>query len=245
MHAASITDLQAVDFALGDVIASAFACLAMEGPENYQRFLARELKEKIFYARNDDVQSILYKISKRQKGTGVNNSENTEDKNVSSPDLPCVVYYREQGLVGDTNQKPVVFEAVRLAEGATEITGDGSHNAMRLTTLPLTLTYSLLFLAWDRATIERIGLAWAAHTTPLGRKYSRFMVPYDLSGERLEVPASLNAPREILTSSEAMLDGGQRLWGARTMVEVNTQAVYGEALTVPTPRLVYGIGLLE
>ena len=104
--------------------------------------------------------------------------------------------------------------------------------AMRLTTIPVALTYSILMLGWDRATLDRMTLAWFGYIAPLYRKHSRFVVPYILDGERVEVRASISAPREVLTSSEPMADDGKRLWGARTMVEVTTQALYGCTLQI-------------
>ena len=209
----SITDLQAVDFALGGVFARCYASCAQDGPKAFRRFLARPDNEKIFFVKNDDVQAALRKLAARE-----------DDGGKQGFDLPVILYYREQGFSADTNQHIQVANVVRHVEdGLME-----KDAFMRITTVPLTLTYSVLFLAWDRASIERMALAWWAHVAPLERKHSRFTVPYTLDGESFEMGASINAPREILTSSESM-NGNEdmRLWGSRTMVEVNTQAVYG------------------
>lgn len=211
----SITDLQAVDFALGSLFSRCYAaCSPDNAPKAFQRFLARPDKEKIFYVKNDDVQNAMRKLARLE-----------DDHEKQGPDLPVIFYYREHGFAADTNQHIQVAEVTRFV-GETSIMNKDA--AMRITTIPLTLTYSMLFLAWDRASIERMALAWWAHTAPLTRKHSRFTVSYTLDGERFEVGASINAPREILTSSESM-NGNEdmRLWGSRTMVEVNTQAIYG------------------
>lgn len=96
---------------------------------------------------------------------------------------------------------------------------------------PQTITkhpYSLLFLAWDRPTIDRMAIAWWGYILPLRRKRSRFLVKYLWNGDEVDVPCSISAPREILTSSEAVAEGSDmRLWGSRTMCEINTQALYG------------------
>lgn len=211
----STTDLQAVDFALGKHIAACYAELAPDsGPKAFQQFLARPNGEKIFYARNDDPQAALRKLARH------------ENEPEHGPyELPAIVYYREQGLAADMNNKIQVAEVTRFTEeGRIWDTDD----AMRVTTIPLTLTYSMLFLAWDRASIERMALAWWAFIAPLRRKHSRILVPYVLDGEEFEVGASISAPQEVLTSSEQVgAQEDERLWGSRTMVEVNTQAVYG------------------
>ncbi len=213
-----ITDLQAVDFALGGVIAGAYENLADNGPAAFRRFLKRPVKKKLFLAKNDDVQSVLRKITAGES-----------DKGEKGPDLPCIVYYREQGITKDQNQATSVIEATRFVSEESVM---GMDKAVRLTTIPVTLTYSMLFLAWDRATIDRMALAWWGYIAPLFRKHSRFMVPYKLDGEDVEVPASLISPREALTSSEVVAEDGTRLHGCRTMVEVNTQALYGAAVQV-------------
>ena len=153
-----------------------------------------------------------------------------DDNGKRGGDLPAILYYREQGIAADQNQHIQVAGVTRFIGEETILDMDA---AMLITTIPLTLTYSIVFLAWDRATIERMALAWWAYVAPLGRKHSRFSVPYTLDGESFEVGASLNSPREILTSSEQIGEGDMHLWGSRTMVEVNTQAVYGAKVEIP------------
>lgn len=214
-----ITDLQAVDYALSRVIADCYAACAISGPKAFQRFLRRPNTEKIYYVKNDDVQSAMRKVAHLE-----------DDKGRGGGDLPAVLYYREQGLAADPNQHTQVAEVARFIDEKTLM---GMDAAMRITAIPLTLTYSLVFLAWDRASIERMIIAWWAFAAPLGRKHTRFLVPYTLDGESFEVGASLNSPREVLTSSEQVGEGDLHLWGSRTMVEVNTQAVYGAKLDMP------------
>lgn len=217
-----ITSLQAVDFAFGGLLARCFRSLAPESaPKAIGRFLARPDKEKIYLVKNDDVQAALRRLAQH--------ADDSKGRQ-GVPDLPLVMYYREQGIVADPNQHVQVAEVTRFVEEETIFARDA---AMRLTTIPLALTYSLLFLAWDRPSIEHLALAWWAYVAPLGRRHSRFPVPYMLDGERFEVRASLSAPREILTSNEDMGQDRERLWGSRTMAEVATQAVVGGRVEVP------------
>lgn len=219
-----ITCLQAVDFAFGGLIARCFRSLAPEsGPNAIRRFLARPDKEKIYLVKNDDVQAALRRLAQHADKPGTGSRQGV-------PDLPLVMYYREQGIAADPNQHVQVAEVTRFIKEESLFARDA---AMRLTTIPLALTYSLLFLAWDRPSIEHMALAWWAHIAPPGRRHSRFPVPYMLDGEHFEVGASLSAPREILTSHEDAGGSGTRLWGSRTMVEVDTQAVVGARVSVP------------
>lgn len=222
MSGTHVTPMEAVDFALSDLLAKCFRALSPEsGPKAVRRFLARPDTEKMYIVKNDDVQAALRRLFGHEDEPGGKRR---------APDLPVVMFYREQGVAADPNQHIQVADVTRFVGEETRMAPDA---AMRLTTVPLTLTYSLLFLAWDRPSIDHLVLAWWAYIAPLGRKHSRFLVPYTLDGEQFEVGASLSAPREVLTAYEEVGQDGLRLWGSRTMCEVNTQAVVGGKVEVP------------
>ena len=219
MTTMSLTHLQAVDNALAGVFADCFAAMNPDsGPEEFQRFLQRPNSDRIFHAKNDDVQATLRKLARWQ-----------DDPGHKKPDLPVLVFYREHGISGDMDQRTQVAEITRFIHEKTLMSVD---DAMKITAMPLTLTYSVLFLAWDRASIEAMALAWWGYLASRERKRNRFLVPYTIDGERFDVSATINAPREILTAFEP-LDSGYRLWGSRTALEVNTQAVYGAKVRIP------------
>ena len=216
-----ISDLQAVDFSLGKILINTFRDLALTGPKEFQRFVQRihdDPKTGIFLAKNDDVQNVLTRIA-----------QYTDDPDKKGPDLPAIVYYRDQGLAPDMNQHPQVIGVTRFDDQNTIF---GQDKAMRLTTIPITLSYSILFLAWDRATIDRMALAWWGYILPLRRRHSAFFVTYDFNDELVDVPCMINAPRDILTSSEAVAEGDMRLWGSRTICEISTQALYGAKMVL-------------
>lgn len=208
-EANAVSDLQAVDFAVGGIIVGAYDGLQDDKPKAFARFLTRPAKEKIFRAENEDPQSLIKRIAQHNQG-----------KNKGVPDLPVVAYYRSPGIVADQNQRPVVLDVERYI--------DGTDRAMRLTTIPVTLSYSLLWCAWDKPTLEKIALAWFAYVAQRGRKHSRFVVPYTLGKEPIEIPASISIPREIQADNASPSEQGEgRLWAARALVEVNTQVLYG------------------
>lgn len=203
----AISDLQAVDFAVGGVIVGAYDGLRDDKPEAFRRFLDRPAKEKIFRAENEDPPSLIRRIAQHNPGK----------KRV--PDLPVVAYYRSPGIVGNQNEKPVALDVERYI--------DNTPRAMRLSSIPVTLSYSLLWCAWDKPTLDKIALAWFAYVAHRGRKYSRFHVPYRLGSEPIEIPASISVPREIQADNASGEQNEGRLWAARALVEVNTQVLYG------------------
>lgn len=213
MPGISVTPLEAVDNAFSHVIAECYDKMNSEaGTEALARFLARPSGERYFRIDHENVQEALKKIAYHRDEPG------------RVPDLPVVLYYREKGLVPDENQVPQVREVMRFISDKTVMSVD---DAMRISTLPIKLTYSILFLAWDRPTIELLALAWWGHVVPARMRHLRFPVPYVIDGQDFDVIADLHAPQEVLTAAEP-IDEKRRLWGSRTMAEVKTQVVYGE-----------------
>lgn len=204
----AISDLQAVDFAVGGVLAGAYDGLSDDKPKAFCRFLQRPAKDKFFRCQNEDPPGLLRRIASHGNG---------------KIDLPLVAYYRAPGLVGNLNEKPVALDVERYL--------DDSARALRMTTIPVTLSYSFLWVAWDKPTLDKMTLAWFCYVAQRGRRYSRFMVPYLLNGEPIEIPASISVPREIQGDNSGRDQAEGRLWASRALVEVNTQVVYGREVT--------------
>lgn len=225
-----VSDLESVDIAFGNVVAEAYEGLGESGPSAYQRFLKRDSKHKIFRVENATPQDVMQKIAKKEKIDG---------KKV--PDLPVIAYYRELGIVGDMNQQPVAMDVIRAGDGDGKSKG---ISYLQLSSIPLTLTYSVLFIAWDRPSLDKLMLAWFCFIAPLQRKTTRFLTPYQIDGEIVQVPSSISAPRQILASAESIDKGDARLWAGRCQVEVNTQAIYGKSFIMPDETFIGRAGKL-
>ena len=230
-HGEYITDLDAVDLALGGVIASAYHNLAPDSTKAFRRFLERPDKEKILKSRNDDIQATLERVARQQM-----------EPDKKSLDLPLVIYYRDMSVTGDQAQFPQVLEVKRYVRDVE--TEENTIEVMRLSTFPITLTYSMVFLAWDRVTTERMILAWWGYLSPRFRKHSRFLVWYRIDGELVDVQANISSPREVATSFDPIPEENGRLWGSRTMIEVNTQALYAAKETAPESASFTGSAVL-
>lgn len=105
-----------------------------------------------------------------------------------------------------------------------------------LSTIPVTLTYTILWCAWDKPALDKIVLAWFCYVAQRGRRNSRFYVPYLLDDEIINIPSSISAPREILADNSSPDQATGRLWAAKAMVEVNTQVLYGR-MTKPVDEI--------
>lgn len=144
----TVSDLQAVDFGFGRVLVAAYEGLAPRGPAAFQRFLSRDNATKIFRADNEDLRTLLIRIAGK-----VSNGN-------ALPDLPVIAYYRSPGLSG-SDEKPRSYDLTRYSdEGTTKI---------KLTAVPVEISYSIAFCAWDKPTLDSLTIAWWAYIGQFGR----------------------------------------------------------------------------
>ncbi len=169
--------------------------------------MKRPVKDKIFRCDNDTPRDLIKKIARHEAING------------GKIDLPVVAYYRAPGLVSDMNGKPHGYEVERYL--------DDNNRAISFTPITVTLSYSFLWLAWDKPTLDKMSLAWYCYVAQWGRRYSRFKVPYLLGEELLEIMANITVPREIQGDNSSGDQAEGRLWASRCLVEVNTQVIYG------------------
>lgn len=223
-EAAHVTELQAVDFAVGGVIAGAYEGLAHSGTKAYVRFLQRETQHKIWRCENENLQSLLQRIAAKMQSPG-----GEQDKPL--PDLPVVAYYRAPGLSG-SEERPVSFSRSRYNDSLTQ--------RMILSAVPVMLAYTMAFVAWDKPTLDKLTVAWWAYIGHLGRRHSRFIVKYAFEGEIIDIPAYMAGTRDILTEDAAANQAEGRLWAARTSLVVNTQVLYGRNVPDDPIRIAYG-----
>lgn len=222
-----ITELQAVDFALGAVLSNSFNALAANGPENYKAFLGRPIREKVFRAEHEDAGALVRKIANAEKGEGAAAGSDGQ----RPPVLPVIAYFRKPGFSNGDEQARVL----------NKIAWNESLSAsLRISMLPVSLEYSMTFAAWDKPTLDKMQLAWYAFVA--GRRNSRFIVPSLNGGEILEIPASLLDPKTIMfiDSSPEKSEVG-RIYSVSTEFTINTQVVTGDAVTVPDEIEIHGI----
>jgi hypothetical protein len=219
--ASDISELQAVDFAMGAVIMNAFGSLAEKGPDNYVRFLQAPVKDKIFRAEHEDAGALVKKIA---------NAEKTES---GHPSLPVVAYYRKPGLSNGEDYASVLGKSMFNDELAA---------AMNISILPVTLEYSMTFAAWDKPTLDKMQLAWYAFAAQNTRKNTRFMHPVLIGNETVEVPASIVDPKTIVFSdSSPDKQSSGRIVSVSYEFMVTTQVLVGESVVVPDEITVVGL----
>ena len=215
-----MNSMQAVDIAVGNnFLIPMFEQIAVPAertkgePTPLRRFLA-DPKKQIYFTANNDIQTMLNKITAREN-----------DKGGKGIDLPCCIYYREFGFNKEDKQYIQIWDKTWFKN--TEYI-EGTDDAARVTVMPLAFQYKVGFMGWDRATVEQMTIAMWGYLAPLFRQHSRFMVPQLIGGERIDVPANISTPRDIMSNAESLEIGeGTRLWGMSATLEVTTQILYG------------------
>lgn len=199
------TELQAVDFALGAFLATVFTPLAPVGPKEWQEFLARPLKEKIYRGSYENPADFI----KALQASGV--------KDVK---LPLVYYFRKPGFTNADNGKSV--------KGKARQNDDKFFN---ITALPISLDYRLYLLAWDTPALDKLGLAWYRHINSI---CSTFPVNYKVDTETFDVNCYVDDNRTVtLSDSSSLYVEGKRLYGIMTALTVKTQVLIGAVSPVP------------
>lgn len=214
------TELQAVDFALGALIASMFDNMAPNGPENYVRFLSRDIKDKIFRTEHTDAKDLIDKISADKKGAA----------STKRPDLPVIGYYRKPGFTNGDDIS-VSGKRIRWAGGIEDM-----DNSYKVTSLPISLDYTLTIAAWDKPSLDKVCAAWYAYT---GRNRKlRFFVPAKINEDVMVVPANIRDPKNVLFSDASTTD--QRIYACTLSFTVVTQMLAGESINALTELEVWG-----
>ena len=52
----------------------------------------------------------------------------------------------------------------------------GNNLKIKLTAVPVEISYSIAFCAWDKPTLDNLTIAWWAYIGQFGRRHSRFTV---------------------------------------------------------------------
>jgi hypothetical protein len=141
-------------------------------------------------------------------------------KATTSASLPLVTYSRKPGFTNSSDPK-TVQQASAWNEALTQ--------AIKVSVLPLQTDYRLLLLAWDKTTIDKMGLAWYAYIA----HNSFFETAFDVGGEILKVNARINDHKSVTLSDSSIPAAEGRIFALETALTVNVTVLFGEAVSVP------------
>lgn len=225
-----ITELQALDFSLGAVIAEAFSDLASNGPANYKSFIERPVKEKIFRVEHEDAGGLVRKIANAAKGQ--NYSVEPEPLK-TKPVLPVIAYYRKPGFTNGDEYATVLDKTMFDSSLLT---------AIKASVLPIAIDYSMTIATWDKPSLDKLQLAWYKFLVKNNRKNVRFKVPVQIAGEIFETPAIItNANSVIFSDTSPMKQEVGRIYSVSTDFTIVSFAMTGEGISVPDSINIHGI----
>jgi hypothetical protein len=214
------SELQAVDFAFGRLLATAFDGLADKGPVAYRRFLERASNEKIVrhdYDAPHDFISAYMGARKAEQPVDANTKRNRVD-------LPIVAYCRKPGMKNAEDRGGIHHDHVRWA--------DGGQTPVKMSVLPITLEYKLMMLAWDKLTLDKLQLAWYAFVSNHPGNHHVFDVPYQICDSPFVVKAFIQDSKAFETMDISLTKDEMRIFGVEATITVVTQVIMGEDVTV-------------
>lgn len=217
-----ISELQAVDFALGTFIAKAFTGQRPDsGSKEWREFLTRNVKQQIYRGDHDDPAEFVKTLQQTTKQT---------------VQFPIIYYFRKPGFTNADNNKAI------HAKGVTN-----SGKSYDLVSLPISLDYRFYILAWDKPTLDKLSLAWYAY---VNAKNARFTIKYMIDGELFdEIPANIADSRTVTMSDNTPqpAEPGKRpaFYGVMTGMTINTQILVGTPVPAPPDNIFIEIGLLK
>ena len=215
-----ISELQAIDFGLGRYIIEAFDGLAAVGPADYKEFIARATNKQIFRHDFDEPQDFISSYVGGRKGSRTVDANTT----ANTLDLPLVAFCRKPGITNNDDRGGIINDKLVWATEAQE-------EALKMTVLPIGLTYKIIMLAWDKPTLDKLQLAWYAHVSRRPAK-SRFEVIYKIADSLLPVRAYIQDTKSIDTMDISLPKADGRVFGVELTLNINSQVLFGESVEV-------------
>lgn len=211
------SELQNIDFALGTFISGAFVGLKSDvGPKAYQAFLDRPPNKQIYRHDAESPRDFLIALQRAKRNEQVDG-----DIRINLPDLPAIFYYRKPGITNAEDRDFIKLDTVW---------DDAGEKPFELTAMPITLTYTLTILAWDKPTLDKLQLAWYFY---ISRPTSRFEIKYRVGDDVLDgFFAKIRDHRSLLFTDRSAPREEGRLYAVDTDLEVSTHVIFGEGIVL-------------
>lgn len=221
-----LSELQAVDFAVGEFITKAFDNLSLTtGPKEWKEFLNRDTSAQVY--RHDAASpGEFFKAlqASRKNETGLANNR------LNAPHLPAVYYFRKNGF---TN----VNDRSKMIQGRYSWSEDLS-NAYNIKVLQLDLDYTFVFVAWDKPTLDKMCMAWYAYIVKNDTCTAKFQIGADI----MEVPVIVHDHCNLMISDCSEPSENGRLFAAQTNYTVHTMLLFGSQIPAPGMEYLLGYG---
>ena len=226
-----LSELQAVDFAVGDFIAKAFDGLSLTtGPKEWREFLGRATSAQVYRHDAASPGEFLKALqASRKTETGPAN------KRLNAPTLPAVYYFRKPGFTNVNDRSKQIRGRYAWSEDLARV-----YN-IRL--LQLDLDYTIVFVAWDKPTLDKMIMAWYAYIVVNDHATAKFQIGSDV----MDVPVIVADHCNLTVSDSSEPAENGRLFAATAPYNMHTLILFGAEVTPPpvNVRVRYGLGNTE
>lgn len=213
--------LQAIDFGLGQHLASIYSGDAGGGSRHWRRLLSRSPQSKIFRGDFETPSDIVRNI---ESGRGNHRKGGRIDAN--APALPLIGYGRRAPIE--------VVEPEAAGHQFDQLAVTDSGKTVRLSMAMVQVEYRLTLMAWDRPTLDAMQLAWTFHVANAAKRGHKFDLAYDIDGEPLDgITAEIIDPKSVAFEDASLERSDGRLHAVTLPVRVRAYAVQGARVSVP------------
>ena len=223
------SELFAVDIALGNHLINAFSGMsATYGPSEFREFAGRDGSLQVFRHDCDTPQEFLKAYFADAKAQTT--STGATGARVSVPRLPVVQYCRKPGLVSNDEYTTRYWKERHqlIVNAVGPVIGE-------LRFFMFTLTYRLALFARDKASLDRLILAWFAHVSDRRGGKDKFDILYQITGNNVQEKAYIRDAKSCNFADESVTDESGHYFVASTMVEVDAPVIVGQAVTIVEP----------
>lgn len=226
-----LSELQAVDFAVGEFIAAAFDGFSLTtGPKEWREFLGRATAAQVYRhdaASPGDFLKALQSSRKAETGPA-NNKQNT-------PPLPAVYYFRKPGFSNINDRSKQLRGRISWSEDLAR--------AYSIRALHLDLDYTIVFTAWDKPTLDKLCMAWYSYIVTHDTAKAKYLIGTDV----MEVPVTVQDHCNLTISDSSEPAETGRLFAATTNYTMHTMVLFGAEVTPPPAnmRIQYGLEVPE
>ncbi|NHB94564.1 hypothetical protein [Photorhabdus cinerea] len=219
-----ITDFYPIDVAFGSHIVDALAVLDQEScPHHIKSFLQRDSRQQVFRGDYDSPKSFIQAIRQFQKPQG-----NDGLRKFNAARLPLINYYRPIGF------RSASAEYAQFIENATGW-DDALLKKTNISISYLELTYRIVFMGSDKASVERLLLAWHMYIARRRVGGHRFYVTYSLFGEDIKLPITIEDSQTIEANNLSHNYADGRLYAVEVEHSVNAPILYGKGVNHVNP----------
>lgn len=226
-----LSELQAVDFAVGDFIAKAFDGLSLTtGPKEWREFLGRATSAQVYRHDAASPGEFLKALqASRKTETGPAN------KRLNAPTLPAVYYFRKPGFTNVNDRSKQIRGRYAWSEDLAR--------AYNIRLLQLDLDYTIVFVAWDKPTLDKMIMAWYAYIVVNDHATAKFQIGSDV----MDVPVIIADHCNLTVSDSSEPAENGRLFAATAPYNMHTLILFGAEVALPpvNMRVRYGLGSTE